>query len=93
MTAPAAAKGLADITTKNTFPRIPSTFLTVDVEKAILGDKHRMTHPVGFRANRMISDFTGFHPVPGKLQDDFVCHIVFDIYFFIFVNHPQMMSK
>ena len=31
------------------------------------GHKHRMIHPVGFRANRMISEFTGFHPVPDKL--------------------------
>ena len=41
------------------------------VAGSILGDKYRMTHPVGFRANKMISDFTGFHPVPGKLQDYF----------------------
>ena len=33
--------------------------------------KHRMIHPVGFRANRVISEFTGFHPVPDKLQNDF----------------------
>ena len=35
----------------------------------ILRDKHKKTHPAGFRANRMISDFTGFHPVAVKLQD------------------------
>ena len=29
-----------------------------------------MIHPVGFRANRMISEFTGFHPIHAKLQDD-----------------------
>ena len=37
----------------------------------ILWDKYRMTHPGVFRADRIIYDFSGFHPVPGKLQDDF----------------------
>ena len=52
----------------------------------ILGDNHRMTHPVGFRANKMISDFTRFHPVPGKLQDVFCFDVfVFCCFLYLFV--------
>ena len=39
-----------------------------------------MMHPVGFRANRMISDLTGIHPVPGQLQDVFFIFYVFIVF-------------
>ena len=52
------------VTCNNAMDVQPKDFYSV-------GNKHKMIHPVGSWANRMISEFTGFHPVPDKLQDDF----------------------